>query len=299
MIKLFPYQSAHWRSTLFVVGVAVAATGCSKRDRDSAGAPPAVAPADVVMQPAPKAAPHGGHDPAHGGLVLMDAHDHHAELVLDTKGGKHRVYISDGARAALPASTFDEVHLSVARPEGAIEKLAITKAADDTHWQAAGTPVPATRAKVSLSYGKGGKPIYQVELPVEYVLTGKMPDDPAPSTPSEHAHASPHGGVVSTTSNGHIELVANRSGRFQVWLLDAKLAARPTAGVTVKVKVGNGSAVSAAESGDHFEAKGEAFSSGHVSATVTAEAAGKTETAQFKLHLENAASGHGSGHAGH
>lgn len=50
------------------------------------------------------AAPHGSHDPAHGGMIGMTA-DLHFETVLDS-AGRHRVYFSDGARAPLPASTL-------------------------------------------------------------------------------------------------------------------------------------------------------------------------------------------------
>jgi hypothetical protein len=306
MNRQFQSHCIHWRRMWVVLGVAISVAACSKREQASAAPPPTAVAADAVaaaadgmMAPSAKpSAPHGGHDPAHGGLVLMDAHDHHAELVLDTKGGKHRVFISDGARAPLPASTFDEVQLSIARPSGPVEKLAMTKAADDTYWQATGTPIPEQQAKVSLSYGKGGKPLYQVELPVEYVLTGKMPDEPASSS-AEPPAAAPHGGLVSTTSSGHIELVASRSGRFEIWLLDAKLATRRTTGATVTVQVAKGSAVTAAEAGDHFIATTEAISAGHVTATVTVTASGKTESAQFKLHLENAGNRKAGGHSGH
>ena len=285
-----------WRSALVALAVTVGLGACSKSDADSAAHdekpgthahPPAT--------PAAPAKPHGSHDPAHGGLVMMDSHDHHFEVVLDAKGGKHRFYLSDAAREPLPASTLDAVTLVVAG-----EELRMTRAADDRSWEAAGKPTPATGANVSISYAKGGKEIARFDdLPIEYVLTGKMPGTGAPdhAASGDHAHAAPHGGVVKSTTGGHIELVADASGKFQVWLLDAQLAPRRVDGATVKIKVAaRGYAdVVATASGDHFEGNGAAIPGEHPAAIVTATVAGKTETARFELHLEpggEAARGH-------
>ncbi len=279
-----------WRSALVAVAAALALAACSKSDAEK--------PADKAPSaPAPAQKPHGNHDAAHGGVVMMDA-EYHVEIVLDTKAGKHRVYVSDGARDPLPASTFDEVKLTVAG-----EALAMTRAADDKSWEATGKPAPTSGAKVSIVYSKGGKPVASfADLPIEYVLTGKMPgEDNGHSAAGEHAHKAPHGGLVKTTSGGHIELVADASGKFQVWLLDGQLAPRPVAGASVKIKVAaKGYAdVAAAATGDHFEGTGASIPGEHPAAIVTATVGGKTETARFELHLEPAEHVGGDGHGGH
>ncbi len=301
-------QLNRWRSGLVALVVALTLVACGKGDASPAqpGAkptannhtPPAGAPATAVK-------PHGSHDAAHGGVVMMDA-EHHVEIVLDATTGKHRAYVSDGARDQLPASTFDEVELTVAG-----EVLSMTREPGDQFWEVTGKPSPAADGKVSIAYSKAGKEVAHFDdLPLEYVLTGKMAGaenaphehadgkghdhgaaaDHGSAAAGEHAHAAPHGGQVKTSPAGHIELVADASGTFAVWLLDAQLAPRPVAGASVKIKVAaKGYAdVVAAVQGDHFEGKGAAIPGEHAVAVVTATIGGKTETARFELHLEAA-----------
>ncbi|KAB2909358.1 MAG: hypothetical protein F9K40_03885 [Kofleriaceae bacterium] len=295
-----------WRSALVAMVATAALAACSKGEAKKADQDNQGTHANTPSTPAKPVKPHGSHDPAHGGLVMMDA-TYHVEIVLDTKAGKHRVYVSDGARDVLPASTFDGVTLTVAG-----EELAMRRSADDSVWEATGKPAPTTGAKVAITYSKDGKPVARfTDLPIEYVLTGKMPDGTERghedhgaagdhSASGEHAHAAPHGGQVKTTSGGHIELVADASGKFQVWLLDEQLAPRSATGATVKIKVAaKGYAdVVAAAAGDHFEGTGAAIPGDHPAAIVTATVGGKTETARFELHLERDAAG-GDPHQGH
>ena len=283
--------SSAWRHVVVSVVTATALTACSKGKADHASVEGSSEHAADHGDHAPAATeqpakPHGGHDPAHGGLVLMDA-ERHVEVVLDPTTGAHRVYVSDGARQPLAASTLDAVTLTVAG-----EQLAMTRAADDQSWEAKGRPTPTTGAKVSIGYAKGGQELARFEdLAIEYVLTGKVPvapaADPAPAA-AAHAHAPPHGGTVETTAGGHIELVVGPSGTFRVWLLDRGLAPRPIAGGTVSIKVvAKGYAdVTAAAQGDHFEGVGAPLPGAHATAIVTAVIGGKTETARFDLHLE-------------
>jgi hypothetical protein len=295
-----------WRSALVAMVAAAALAACSKGEAKKAERDDHGTHANPASGPGKPAKPHGSHDPAHGGLVMMDA-TYHVEIVLDTKAGNHRVYVSDGARDVLPASTFDGVTLTVAG-----EELAMSRSADDAVWEATGKPAPPTVAKVAITYTKDGKPVASfTDLPIEYVLTGRMPDGtvrghedhgvPADHSGSgDHAHAAPHRGQVKTTSGGHIELVADASGKFQVWLLDEQLAPRSATGATVKIKVAaKGYAdVVAAAVGDHFEGTGAAIPGDHPAAIVTATWGGKTETARFELHLEQDAA-RGGPHQGH
>ncbi|MEZ4403222.1 MAG: hypothetical protein R3B06_24570 [Kofleriaceae bacterium] len=215
----------------------------------------------------------------------MDGHDHHAELVLDPTAGAHRVYVSDGARTVLPASTFDTVTLTVTQAGTAPELVAMTRAPDDTHWVAAGKPVPTTGAKVKLTYTKAGATLYDVELPIEYVLTGKMPI------------AARNGGLVATLPSGHLELLADASGSFKVWLFDDNRA--PVAPAEAKVSLATSqkgyAAVALSPSGDHLAGTGAPIKGGHAVATITVERGGQTSAVEIPLHLESG----GHGHHGH
>lgn len=109
-----------------------------------------------------------------------------------------------------------------------------------------------------------------------------------------HAHAAPHGGVVESTSRGHLELVTTRAGAYRVYLLDDALAVRPVEGAsgTVKVAKGGYAEVELKPSGDHLEGQGPAHTDDHLTMVVTVVKDGKPEVARFSAHLEE------HGHAG-
>ncbi len=116
------------------------------------------------------------------------------------------------------------------------------------------------------------------------------------SATEPHAHASPHGGVVESTSRGHLELVATRDGGYRVYLLDDALNARPVDGAsgTVKVAKGGYAEVKLTPSGDHLTGQGLEHSDDHLTMVVTVVRDGKPEVARFSAHLEE----HGHGTAG-
>src|SRR6266705_708432 len=68
--------------------------------------------------------------------------------------------------------------------------------------------------------------------PVAVALPTEAAPVAATHEAGEHAHKAPHGGQVATTGGGHLELVANREGQFQLWLLTADLGARSVEGAT-------------------------------------------------------------------
>ncbi|WP_163990333.1 cupredoxin domain-containing protein [Pyxidicoccus caerfyrddinensis] len=119
------------------------------------------------------------------------------------------------------------------------------------------------------------------------------PEAQAPAAKSHavaepHAHAAPHGGVVESTSQGHMELVVTRAGGYRVFLLDDALAVRPVAGAsgTVKVAKGGHPDVKLAPVGDHLEGQGPEHSDDHLTMVVTVVRDGKPEVARFSAHLE-------------
>jgi hypothetical protein len=71
--------------------------------------------AAAVPAAAAQTAPHGDHNPHHGGVVLMKGELHY-EVVLDATGREHRLFLSDAVRDELPASLASSVSVTVRRP---------------------------------------------------------------------------------------------------------------------------------------------------------------------------------------
>ncbi len=271
-------------STLLTLALALGA--CKKADDHADHAP---APATEPPKPSEpvEAKPHGDHGARHGGVVMMTA-ESHLEAVLGADG-KHRIYWSDNARDALPASTYEKVSITIVRPGEAAEEIALAKDAKDEAWEGQGKPLaePA-KADITVNYNKPGQPAAPPQKIVfpEAHAEAAGGDDHAAS--GEHEHKSPHGGLVASTTGGHLELLATPDGAFKLWLLDEKLASRPVAGVTASVKVGvvGYADVPLAVVGDHLEGKGAAIGAEHAPAVVTVKVADRAETARFTLHLE-------------
>jgi hypothetical protein len=273
------------------------AAGCQSKEP---AAPAARAPSTAAAQPgaashaasAPPtqaAAPpaHGGHESQHGGAVFMVGEVHY-EVVLD-KGGQHRVYVTDGMRKPIAASTFESVRLTVKRPGAEPEALTLARSPDDAYWSAQGRPVddPATTATVT--YG--------------YLGTTQKMDVAMTGGGGGHGGepAGPHGGVVQPSGDGRLELLADRGGSFKLWLLDAQGASRPLpdgANARVKVALPGYAEVPLKAAGDHFAGQGAPLNAEHAAAIAVVDAGGKTETTRFGLHLE-ADDGHGEAGEGH
>ncbi|KFE71353.1 cupredoxin domain-containing protein [Hyalangium minutum] len=107
-----------------------------------------------------------------------------------------------------------------------------------------------------------------------------------------HEHASPHGGLVESSSRGHVELVASRDGKYRVYLLDDDMKVRPVEGASGSIKVAKAGYpnVVLAPEGDHLVGEGPAHTDEHLAMVVTVVQGGKPETLRFNAHLE--AKGH-------
>jgi hypothetical protein len=106
---------------LFAAGACAIVAACSLAacGREPVPAPPAAkatAAAPASTGSPEGTAPHGDHNPHHGGVVLMKGDDLHYEVVLDPTGRAHHVYFTDAVREALPASIASEVVLTIRRP---------------------------------------------------------------------------------------------------------------------------------------------------------------------------------------
>lgn len=101
--------------------------------------------------------PHGSHDAAYGGLVMMYV-DLHFEVVLEDAGGV-KIYYSDAARDELPASVVSDAKVEILRdgadPETVV--MAISDAGD--FWEGASTPVTKMKSVVRVSFVFQGEPL--------------------------------------------------------------------------------------------------------------------------------------------
>jgi hypothetical protein len=158
------------RAVACAIAVSVGLASCA---RAPAAAPPAETAAaaaaastsvSVSAGPDGNAAPHGDHNPHHGGVVMMKG-DLHYELVLDPAGRAHRVYFTDAVREELPASMASAVALTIRRPSQPDEPIVMQ--IDDTgeSWIGRGQPVASPKTTTArLAFSIQGEP-YWIDLP--------------------------------------------------------------------------------------------------------------------------------------
>lgn len=137
----------------------VVAAACSS---ESAGVPVETTKQPADSQHAGITTPHGDHSPHHGGIVMMNG-DMHYEVVFD-RTGKHRVWFSNAVREDLPASIASGVVMTVTRPMGAAETLALSIDDSGESWVAAGAPLDESGTMVKVAYSVRGVP-FEIEVP--------------------------------------------------------------------------------------------------------------------------------------
>ncbi|MFN7134782.1 MAG: hypothetical protein ACK4N5_22070 [Myxococcales bacterium] len=88
---------------------------------------------------------------------------------------------------------------------------------------------------------------------------------------TEHAHGSPHGGVVRSTARGHLELIVEDGRRFRVYVHDDALQPRPVAGLegTVKLALPGYEDVKLTAKDGFLEGEGAPLTGEHVTAVVS------------------------------
>ena len=148
-----------------VLPAALAALTCASCGR-APGADAPVAQAASTAAPPGGVAPHGDHNPHHGGIVMMKGDDLHYELVLDRTGGAHRVYFTDAVREDLPASVASDVVLTIRRPGRADERVALQIDDAGESWVGNGLAVTSPAAtSVRLAFAIRREP-YWIDLPL-------------------------------------------------------------------------------------------------------------------------------------
>jgi hypothetical protein len=154
---------------------------CSSNPEQSGGPP-----AGTTAAPAPEGEqPHGNHDPHHGGVVLMDR-DVHFEVVMKPDG-EYRVYFTDAVRKPLPASTVQDVVITVTCPDEKPEVIGLQMDDKGESWVGkAHHEVHDPEATVRTSYVYRDQP-YWIDLPVKVLQ----------NPPAKADHGDDHGGKSS------------------------------------------------------------------------------------------------------
>jgi hypothetical protein len=255
------------------VALIVGMTGCKASSRAEWG--PALASqltaANASEIPPPEKRGHMDHRPHHGGVVLMNG-DVHFELVMDPRG-RHAIYFTDEMREPIPPARIDGASLDIARRGAYTEHVELAPSGD--HFVATGRWLLGSELSVRLGYASGGEP-YFIDIPYEKRgLAGDV--------------RGPHGGMLAPLSPGSIELLAQQSGRFDLWLLDGAQATRAPSAATARVQVAQAgfAEVELAPEGDRLTGKGPVLWGNHPSITVLYVEGERRETLRFTLHLEH------------
>lgn len=284
-----------------VVSVTLAACSTSKEGASASStgttAPP-IAPMPMPSMPEHShpggdamAQPHQDHEARHGGVLTMEG-DGHVEIVV-SPAGTVDLYVSDGFRRPIaPKDVTGTVTLaSKAKKEKQTLKLtedsgkgslsAKGPAPDDTEYtwnlQVRGAPMTMT-----LLVPAGGT-----------AALGKGTSDHAAG---DHTHGSPHGGVVQTLGDGHVEVKLEKTGDATLWMLDAGEKPRTSKGVVASLRpvVAGAKDITLTydEKSDTLRGKLDPVTMPHVDAVLSITPAGGTASSlRFGFHLED--------HAGH
>ncbi|WP_437733255.1 hypothetical protein [Sorangium sp. So ce1335] len=136
--------------------------------------------------------------------------------------------------------------------------------------------------------------------------TASLADAPAAHPAGDHAHGSPHGGVVQSLADGHVEVKLEKTGDITVWMLDAAEKPRSAKGVKASLRpvVAGSKEVQLAhdEKADVLRGKIDPVKQDHLDGVLSITPAGGTATSiRFAFHLEGHAAGHDAhkGHDGH
>jgi hypothetical protein len=127
--------------------MAAGAVACSNAPSE----PPRTAP--TTSPAAQGAAPHGDHNPHHGGVVMMKGNDLHYEVVLDPSG-KAQLFFTDAVREDLPASIASGVSLTVRQSGTPDETIPMRIDEFGESWIGGGRPItitPETTVRVAFT----------------------------------------------------------------------------------------------------------------------------------------------------
>lgn len=140
--------------------------------------------------------PHGDHDAAHGGFVLM-YEDLHFEVTAVPAGGI-QVYFTDAQRSELPAATVSDMAVEIERKSMPIESVTMAISAGGDFWEGASKPAVEPDAIVRVGFFYAGKPLL-LDVPVSSLLPAADAADATVATAEAAAASAGNAG----THDGH------------------------------------------------------------------------------------------------
>jgi hypothetical protein len=240
------------------------------------------------------AQPHQDHNARYGGVLTMEG-DSHVEIVV-AKDGAIDLYVSDAIRKPIPVKDISgTITLGSA---GKKEKQTLTLSEDPAKGSLSAKGPAPDNTEYTWSLKVRGAPM-TMTLQVPSGGTGEI-DKGSPKHPAgAHKHGSPHGGVVQTLGDGHIEVKLEKTGEVTAWMLDSAEKPRSAKGTVASIRpvVAGSKEVKLEydEKSDTLRGKVDPVAQEHVDAVLSVTPAGGTATSlRFAFHLEAHA-----GHVGH
>jgi hypothetical protein len=162
----------------------------------------------------PASDPARQHQAQHGGQVALSG-ETHVEVSYPAPG-EYRVFLSDTQRNPLPIAEIEGAFLWVSPGETGEEKLPLQPSPAGDSWVARGKPEHKGGLPVRVDFSRKG-----AAARAEFLLTAAV--SPRGTVTGDHDHAAPHGGLVATTGEKHLELVIAPDGHLDIFLLDEGL----------------------------------------------------------------------------
>jgi hypothetical protein len=226
----------------------------------------------------PTSDPARQHQAQHGGQVALSG-ETHLEVSYPAPG-EYRVFLSDTQRYPLAASEIEGAFLWVSPGETAEEKLPLQPSPAGDFWSAQGKPVIKSEIPLRVELSRKGAAVR-----AEFFLTAAV--SPRGAVTGDHDHAAPHGGLVATAGEKHLELVISLDGHLDIFLLDdalQTLSAKDAQG-SVRLELPEGVRefpLLYAPSADHLAAMVGALSVERVPVEVRLTIAGRPYQARFE-----------------
>ena len=287
-----------------VVSVTLAACSTPKEGTSASSTGPTAPPmASMPMPSMPEhshpggdamARPHQDHEARHGGVLTMEG-DGHVEIVVSSEGAVD-LYVSDASRHPIAPKDVTGTVTLASKTRKEKQTLKLAEDSSKGSLSAKGPAPDDTEYTWSLQV-RGAAMMMTLLVPAGGTAAlGKGASDHAPG---DHAHGSPHGGVVQTLGDGHVEVKLEKTGDITLWMLDAGEKSRTSKGVVALLRPVVAGAkdvpLTYDENSDTLRGKLDPVTTPHVDAVLSITPAGGTASSlRLGFHLEDHA-----GHEGH
>lgn len=297
------------RRTVFplLTAMSILVAACSKKEEQHPAPTPAKtasAPAGTAHQhggdhahnapPGASAAAHADHGARHGGVVTMEG-DNHVEIVVAADGAID-LYLTDAVRKSIPLKDVSGSITIESVEKKEKQTLALAEDAAKGSLSAKG-PAPKEKAEYTWNLKVRGAPL-MMTLRVPPGGTSAFEGTSDHGKDGDHKHGSPHGGVVQSVGNDHVEVKLEKSGDVTLWALDTSEKPTSAKGWTATIRPVLPSAKDVKldydEKLDVLRGKVDPVTQVHVDAIVTLTPPGGSSTQlRFPFHFAE------TGHEGH